>query len=164
MKGTMWKKPSEKPEYWGWPHGVMVKFAMLCLSSPGLRVRILGVDLHLSSATLWQWPTQKVEEDWRTCSLRANLPQQKKKRESERIPWDTSCAFFGSWKRLAGPIFLFLAIMTSHIHYKSSLLSMPSALHHLEVRPSCQLHTPQRERETHSWKARRKKQVSRELV
>ena len=38
----------------GWPHGLVVKFGMLCFGGQGSRVWILGTDLHHSSAMLWQ--------------------------------------------------------------------------------------------------------------
>ena len=37
----------------GQAHGIVIKFAVLCLSGPGYQVWILGADLHNSSAMLW---------------------------------------------------------------------------------------------------------------
>lgn len=51
----------------GQPHGLVVRFGVLCFSCLGLQVRIPGVDLHHSSAMLWWWPTYNVEEDWQKC-------------------------------------------------------------------------------------------------
>ena len=61
--------------------GIVVKFSVLHSGSLGSWVWILGADLDHLSAMLWWQPTYKVEEDWQRCYLRANLPQQKKKRE-----------------------------------------------------------------------------------
>ena len=44
-----------------------LKFYTLCLSGPGLEVRILGEDLLHSSAVLWGPPTYKEEEDGHRC-------------------------------------------------------------------------------------------------
>ena len=52
---------------------MVVKFGALHFDGLGLRVWILGVDLHHSSAMLWWHATYKIEEDWLTCYLRANL-------------------------------------------------------------------------------------------
>ena len=44
-----------------------LKFHMLCFSSPGSGVWMLGVDPHHSSAMLWWRPTYEIEEDWHRC-------------------------------------------------------------------------------------------------
>ena len=56
-----------KNELRGQPRGIMLKFSMLCFSSPGSLVRIPGMDLHHLSAMLWWQPTYKIEGDWHRC-------------------------------------------------------------------------------------------------
>ena len=50
---------------WGWPGGVVVKFACSALAVWLLRVQIRGVDLCTAhQARLWWHATYKIEEDW----------------------------------------------------------------------------------------------------
>ena len=51
----------------GQPYGIVVKFGALHFTGLSLRVRILDVDPHRLSATLWWHPTHKVEKDWHKC-------------------------------------------------------------------------------------------------
>ena len=53
---------------------------MLHFGDPGSWVQIPGLGILHSLAVLCRCPTYKVEEDWHSCSLRASLPQAKKKR------------------------------------------------------------------------------------
>ena len=46
----------------GWPCGLVVKFSMLCFGGLGLVPRHRPT--HSSAAMLWQWLTEKTEEDW----------------------------------------------------------------------------------------------------
>ena len=49
----------------GYPGGIAVKLACSASAARGLRVRILGVDLHTDhQAMLWWHPTYKIEEYW----------------------------------------------------------------------------------------------------
>ena len=57
----------------------VVKVLCAPLRIPGSQVQILGADQLHSLAMLWQYPTYKAEEDWHRYSLRANLPQAKRR-------------------------------------------------------------------------------------
>ena len=57
----------------------MVKFVNSALAAQGLHVPFMGADLHTAhQAMLERCPIYKIEEDWHRCSLRDNLPHQKK--------------------------------------------------------------------------------------
>ena len=46
------------------------------------QVQFLGVDLHhLLVATLWQWPTYKIEEDWQQMLVQGKSLSEKEKSE-----------------------------------------------------------------------------------
>src|SRR3712207_7118548 len=48
--------------YWGWPSGVVVKFACYALVAQGSWAQIPGADLHTAhQATLWRHPTRSEE-------------------------------------------------------------------------------------------------------
>ena len=49
---------------WGWPGGLVVKFASSALATWGLRVRILGGTCTARQVTLYWHPTNNTEEDW----------------------------------------------------------------------------------------------------
>ena len=62
----------------------MVEFPCSDSAAQGLKVWIPGVDLHTAhQAMLWWRPTYKIEEDWHRCSLRANLPTKKQKKDRQ---------------------------------------------------------------------------------
>ena len=48
----------------------MIKFVHSASAALGLRIQILGADLHTAhQVLLWQRPTYKIEEDWHRCQL-----------------------------------------------------------------------------------------------
>ena len=53
---------------WGWPGGIVIRFAYSTLVAWGSQIQILGTDLHTAhQAVLWRCPTYKIEEDWNRC-------------------------------------------------------------------------------------------------
>ena len=53
---------------WGWPSGIVVKFACSTLMAQSSWVQISGVDIHIAhQAMLWWCPIYKVEEGWHKC-------------------------------------------------------------------------------------------------
>ena len=69
----------------GWPRGAAIKFGVLLFCGLGSQVQILGVDLHHSSAVLWQQPTHKTEEDWQQMLAPRQSSSAKKKAETWRV-------------------------------------------------------------------------------
>ena len=53
---------------WGWPSGIVVKFAHSASAAQGSWVWIPSADLHSAlQAMLWWHPTYKIQEDWHRC-------------------------------------------------------------------------------------------------
>ena len=69
----------------GQPSGVVVKFAPSTLAAQGLQVWIPGADLQTTHQAMPQHPTYEIEEDWRRCQLKDNLPHQKKKKKKTTL-------------------------------------------------------------------------------
>ena len=63
MNGSRLKETREEAG----PMAQWLKFHRLRYGGMGSRVRILGVDLLHSPATLWRHPTDKVKGDWHRC-------------------------------------------------------------------------------------------------
>ena len=64
--------------------GIEVKFSHSVLAAWGLKVWILGVDLHTAGQAMLRWcPTYKIEEDWQQMLAQGQSFSGKKRKRKE---------------------------------------------------------------------------------
>ena len=126
-----WREPSHykspflrKKSCWGWPSGIVVKFTHSASVAQHSQVRIPGTELAPLIKPCCGGIPHKIEEDLHRCSLRANLPHQRKKERKNSCQWGNKQ---GTWHQASYlqelPAALVLESLLS-LAYQSSLWGM----------------------------------------
>ena len=71
--------------FWGWPHGVVVKFSESPFGGPGLQIWSPGKDLHHLQAMLWWLPTYKKQRKIGTDVSSGLILLSKKRKRKKKV-------------------------------------------------------------------------------